>query len=110
MYTIWLIQMTYERIMGLDVVDETLYQDYRNAMTPLLNSAGGDFGYDFIVSKVLRSKTKNNINRVFTIEFPSKEIMDQFFSSSDYLAIKNQYFDHSVNSKEVISIHEKKDF
>jgi uncharacterized protein (DUF1330 family) len=103
----WFIQMTYERIMGLDVVDETLYQDYRDAMTPLLKSVGGDFGFDFIVSKVLRSKTKNNINRVFTIDFPSKEIMDDFFNSVDYVAIRNQYFDRSVNSKVVISLHEK---
>jgi uncharacterized protein (DUF1330 family) len=99
--------MTYERIMGLEVIDETMYQDYRTAMTPLLNSVGGDFGFDFIVSKVLRSKTEDNINRVFTIDFPSKEIMDDFFNSADYVAIKNQYFDRSVKSKVVISLHEK---
>jgi uncharacterized protein (DUF1330 family) len=99
--------MTYERIMGLDVGDETMYQNYRDAMTPLLNSVGGDFGFDFIVSKVLKSKTQDNINRVFTIEFPSEEIMNKFFNSADYMTIKNQYFDRSVNSKTVISLHEK---
>lgn len=99
--------MTYERIMGIEVVDEPMYQDYRDAMTPLLNSVGGDFGFDFKVSEVLKSKTKDNINRVFTIEFPSNEIMHQFFNSADYLAIKNRYFDQSVNSITVISLHEK---
>ena len=99
--------MTYERIMGLDVTDEVMYQNYRKAMTPLLYSVGGDFGFDFIVSKVLKSKSKNHINRVFTIEFPSKEIMSQFFNKPEYLAIKNCYFDRSVNSKTLISLHEK---
>jgi uncharacterized protein (DUF1330 family) len=99
--------MSYERIMGLEVVDFDMYQDYRDAMTPLLHAIGGDFGFDFIVSKVLKSKTEDNINRVFTLEFPSKEIMNQFFNSPDYITVKNKYFDHSVNSKVVISLHEK---
>lgn len=99
--------MTYERIMGLEVIDQDMYQDYRDAMTPLLNAVGGDFGFDFIVSKVLKSKTEDNINRVFTLEFPSKEIMNQFFNSPEYLAFKKRYFDGSVKSKVVISLHEK---
>lgn len=97
----------FERIMGLNVADELLYQKYRESMAPILGSYGGAFGYDFIVSDVLKSKTENEINRVFTIEFPSKEIMEKFFSDPEYLEVKNKYFDVSVNSKTIISMYEK---
>ena len=99
--------MAYERIMGLYVSDDALYQKYREGMMPILHSYGGDFGFDFKVSEVLRSKTNDDINRVFTIEFPSKEKMDAFFECEEYLAVREQYFDKSVTSKTVISLHEK---
>lgn len=95
--------------MGLCVSDDEQYQKYREGMTPILHSYGGAFGFDFKVSQVLLSKTSGDINRVFTIDFPSKEVMDAFFSCDDYLAVKKQYFDKSVSSKTVISLHEKND-
>jgi len=98
--------MTYERIMGICVSDDEEYQRYREGMTPILHSYGGSFGYDFIVSDVLLSKTDHAINRVFTIEFPSKQIMDEFFSDAEYLAIRKKHFDNSVSSKTTISAHE----
>ena len=97
----------FERIMGLNVIDDIKYQQYREAMLPILTTFGGEFAYDFKVSEVLLSKTSDKINRVFTIEFPSKEKMDAFFSCSDYIDVKNKYFDQSVDSKTIISIHEK---
>ncbi len=99
--------MSFERVMGINVTDDTEYQKYREGMTPILESFGGSFGFDFKVSEVLLSKTKDDINRVFTIEFPSKQTMEEFFSSPDYLEVKNKYFNSSVNSKTVISLHEK---
>jgi uncharacterized protein (DUF1330 family) len=99
--------MAFERIMGLCVSDDAEYQRYREGMTPILHSYGGAFGFDFKVSDVLISKTTDDINRVFTIDFPSKEIMDQFFSCEEYLAVKKQFFDKSVSSKTIISMHEK---
>ncbi|MET0045572.1 MAG: hypothetical protein ABW100_18875, partial [Candidatus Thiodiazotropha sp. 6PLUC3] len=63
--------MSYERIMGLHVIDDEMYQKYREGMEPILTSIGGSFGFDFRVSEVLRTKSDNEINRVFTIEFPS---------------------------------------
>jgi uncharacterized protein (DUF1330 family) len=99
--------MGFERIMGLHVINDEEYQKYREAMEPILNSVGGCFGFDFKISEVLRSKTENEINRVFTIEFPDKNEMEKFFSRPDYLAIKNKYLDNSIKSKTVISMHEK---
>jgi hypothetical protein len=60
----------------------------------------------FTVNKVLKSKTEEVINRVFTIDFPSKEIMDKFFTDPTYLAVKDKYFQHSVKSVTTISMHD----
>lgn len=98
--------MSFERIMGLDVINDEEYQRYREGMIPILESFGGSFGFDFKVAEVLKSKTDNSINRVFTIDFPSKEAMDTFFSDPSYLEVKNKYFKNSVKSATVISMHE----
>ena len=99
--------MAFERIMGLDVIDDQEYQKYREAMLPILDKFGGSFGFDFLVSQVLLSKTEDPINRVFTIEFPSKQVMDDFFSNPDYIAVQKRHLNHSIKSKTVISMHEK---
>ncbi len=101
--------MSFEIVMGMYISDKEEYQRYREAMTPILTSYGGSFGFDFTVSEVLISKTDDPINRVFTLEFPSRKIMDEFFSNSDYLSIKKQHFSDSVTSRTVISMHEKLD-
>ncbi|MGR6873627.1 DUF1330 domain-containing protein [Pseudomonas sp. HK3] len=98
--------MAFQIVMGMNVNDDAVYQRYREVMTPILHSYGGAFGFDFKVSEVLISKTTDSINRVFTIEFPSKKIMDEFFSCTEYLAAKASYFDQAVSSKTVIAMHE----
>lgn len=99
--------MTFERVMGLNVIDDQAYQRYREAMLPILKTFGGAFGYDFRVSEVLLSKTEDDINRVFTIEFPSKQKMQAFFENPDYVSVRNRHLKHSIKSKTVISMHEK---
>ena len=93
--------------MGLEVIDEQMYQQYRDAMMPILISYGGCFGFDFKVSETLKSKYKKPINRVFTIDFPSKSAMESFFTDPAYLEVKHAYFEKSVKSVTVISLHEK---
>jgi uncharacterized protein (DUF1330 family) len=100
-------RMSFERVIGLEVIDDEVYQQYRENMIPILHTFGGSFGYDFKVSNVLKSKTEKPINRVFTIDFPSRVMMDEFFSDPSYLEVKNKYFKHSVKSATTISIHEK---
>ena len=99
--------MSFERVMGINVTDDAEYQKYREGMLPILASFGGSFGFDFKVSEVLISKTKDDINRVFTIEFPSKNRMEEFFSNPEYIEVQKKYFNSSVSSKTVISLHEK---
>ena len=77
--------MALEMLVGLNVVDDEVYQSYRDEMTPILKSYGGGFGYDFRVSEVLKSKTDAPINRVFTIYFSNEDSMNSFFSNDEYL-------------------------
>lgn len=93
----------HEYLVGLNVVDDELYQKYRNGMTPILKSYGGGFSYDFAVSNVLISQTENKINRVFTIYFPDEETSERFFSDPDYLEIKKAFFERAVESTTIIS-------
>ena len=99
--------MTFERVMGLHVVDDAEYKKYREKMEPILKSIGGSFGYDFKIAETLRSKTNDTINRVFTIEFPSEKEMSDFFSRSDYAEIRDEHLNNAVKSKTIISMHEK---
>jgi len=99
--------MSYEILVGLNVVNDQMYQQYRDAMKPILSTFGGRFGYDFTVSEVLISEGNSEINRVFTINFPSKRKMEDFFSNSEYIKVKNAYFEDSVGSRVIISSYEK---
>lgn len=67
--------MAFEMLVGLNVVDDEGYQSYRDEMTPFLESLGGGFGYDLRVSEVLKSETKEPINRVVTKFFPNENLM-----------------------------------
>ena len=49
--------MSFERIMGVEVVDDKMYQKYRENMTPILYTFGGNLGFDFKIDEV---KVKNN--------------------------------------------------
>jgi len=99
--------MSYEILVGLNVLDDLKYDDYRAAMKPILSDHEGRFGYDFKVSDVLISEGDTDINRVFTINFASKNKMEGFFSDSKYLVVKETYFVESVGSATIISSYEK---
>jgi len=101
--------MAYEILVGLEVLDNTQYSKYREAMMPILMEHEGEFTYDFQVSEVIKSNTKDNINRVFIISFVNEEKMNEFFSNRDYLLIKEKYFSTSVKSTTIISSYNKSD-
>ena len=94
-------------LIGLNVLDDGKYQEYRENMKPILSTYGGGFRYDFKISEVLLAETTNNINRVFTIYFPGREAMEAFFSNLEYLKVKEQYFEGAVASTTIISSYEK---
>lgn len=97
----------YEMLVGLDVSNSEIYSQYREAMKPILITYGGSFGFDFIVSEVLRSQVEVPINRVFTIHFPNQKAADDFFSDTEYLKVKMQFFNASVNHTTIIASYER---
>lgn len=97
----------FEMLVGLELSDAGVYSQYREAMKPILTNYGGDFGYDFVVSEVLKSQVEVPINRVFTINFPDQASADRFFSDSQYLVAKEKFFNASVRSTTIISSYEK---
>ena len=99
--------MAVEMLVGLQVIDERVYQAYREEMTPILEKYGGGFGYDFKVSDVLKSETEAPINRVFTIYFLDEDAMDSFFSNKAYLEIKKRHFERSVTDTTIIATYER---
>ncbi len=96
-------ELIYEMLVGLNVVNDEQYQEYRDHMTPILYTYGGGFGYDFKVSETLLPETGNEINRVFTINFPSKEKMEAFFLDEAYQEVKGNYFMGSVENTTIIA-------
>ena len=88
--------MPCERLVGINVTDEKMYEKYREAMKPILVTYGGGFSSDFKVSETLLPSANTDINRVFTIYCRDEKAMDQFFSNPDYLEIKDKFFKNSV--------------
>jgi uncharacterized protein (DUF1330 family) len=86
-----------EILIGVYVVDEARYAQYRAEMTPLLEARGGRFVVDVRTSEVLRAPAPGAFNRLFTIRFPSRQIRDAFFADPDYLAIRTRLFESSVS-------------
>jgi len=93
----------HEILVGLQVTDDAQYDQYRAGMTPILESVGGYFRYDFRVSEMLKGDTDDPYNRVFVISFPDECAMNQFFSNDEYKAIRAEFYDSAVNSGSTIA-------
>jgi uncharacterized protein (DUF1330 family) len=89
----------FEILVGLNVIDQDLYSEYRKYMLPLLEAYGGRFIVDVHVAEVLRSPEPQPFNRLFSIRFPSVEKYDAFFANPDYLQVRKRYFEPSVKGR-----------
>jgi uncharacterized protein (DUF1330 family) len=85
-------------IYGLKVDDEAEYVRYRAAMTPIFTRFGGRFGFDVRVSEVLKSEAGNNINRLFSMRFPSAAAAERFFDDPEYREVRARLFVRAVSS------------
>lgn len=92
-----------ERLVGLQIVNQEQYKQYREGMMPLLEEYGGSFGIDVVVSEVLRSPSKETFNRLFTIRFPSETQLNGFFADARYLAVRDEFFVPAVESTNMLS-------
>ena len=91
--------MSYEMTVGLLVVDQDTYAQYRKEMRPLLAEAGGSFRYDFDVARVLHSESNSEINRAFVLRFPDLSSKERFFADQRYVEIKRRLFDPAVKAR-----------
>lgn len=98
--------MPYEAVMGMQIKHAAGYAAYREAMTPLLEKAGGRFRYDFWIDEVLKSESDKQINRVFIISFPDRPTREAFFASPEYEAIREKFFSPSVGDVTTIAEYE----
>ena len=101
--------MTFEMTVGLLVVNQQTYTQYREEMRPLLEEAGGAFRYDFEVARTLRSESGVDINRAFVLQFPSRSNKERFFADPRYVEIKRRLFDPAVKERVSISEYVKDD-
>lgn len=95
--------MPFEMIVGLTVTNETDYARYREEMTPILQSHGGGFRFDFKIAEVLASEANHEINRVFAIYFKDREHKERFFGDNRYMEIRAKYLEKALNGRTLIA-------
>ncbi len=99
--------MPFEVLVGLHVTDREAYQEYRRGMLPILETYGGGFRWDLVVSEVLRADVEHPVNRVFAIYFPDRPTRDRFFTDPAYLEVRRKHFDSSVAARVTIAEYER---
>ena len=72
-------------------------------MAPVLARLGGAFGYDFVVSEVLKTEVEAPINRVFTMTFPDRRASEGFFADPEYAAVRAELFEPSVGHTTILA-------
>lgn len=97
----------FEQLVGLEIKNNQQYQQYRQAMKPILQRYQGEFGYDFVVSEVLKNEAEHDINRVFTIRFLDKSLNEAFFQDAEYKQVKAQHFRPAVINSTFIASYQK---
>lgn len=95
--------MPFEMTVGLVVIDQESYSQYRKEMMPLLEQSGGRFRYDFEIARMLRGESDAKINRVFVIQFPDEASKERFFSDARYLEIRRRFFEPAVAAMVLIA-------
>lgn len=93
----------FEMMVAMDIASEDAYAAYRAAMTPILESYGGRFRFDFLVSQALKSEAQHNINRVFALHFPGRDARDAFFADRAYKKVRAEFFDRAVAGRTLIA-------
>jgi len=93
----------FERLVGLNVSDANVYQQYRDGMMPILALYEGRFVYDFIVSDTMFNESGHPINRVFILSFPDEGASDRFFNDAGYKKVRATFFDASVENTTIIA-------
>jgi len=96
----------FEMLVGLEVLDEERYAEYRAAMKPILHRMGGRFTCDFRVGGVLTEDVTGEvdarINRVFVLSFPDEGVKEAFFGDAGYARVREEWFEGAVGVVRVL--------
>lgn len=95
--------MSYQILVGANITDQHMYEEYRRQMFPLLSKSKGEFLYDFNATPLEMGKLGQNYNRVFVISFPDENTKTGFFADPDYLKIRQTLLLGAVSEIEQIS-------
>lgn len=97
----------FEMLVGLEVLDEERYAEYRAAMKPILHRMGGRFTCDFRVGGVLTADVTGEVDpritRVFVLSFPDEGTKEAFFRDAGYGEVKKEWFEGAVGVVQVLS-------
>jgi uncharacterized protein (DUF1330 family) len=93
----------FEIIVGLLVVDHERYAQYRAAIAPLLEDAGGRFRFDFEIARTLKRETEHDISRLFVLQFPDRAAKERFFADPQYREIRARLYESAVKSTAMIA-------
>ncbi|MDB4986716.1 MAG: hypothetical protein JWN04_1894 [Myxococcaceae bacterium] len=98
---------THVIVVALEIRDDALYAAYRARMTPLLEARAGRFGFDFVVSKVLKTSGSLALNRVFSMVFPDRATREAFFADPTYLKARSELFEPAVQTVEFLAEYDQ---
>ena len=98
--------MAVERLIGVQVIDDREYEEYRRQLSPLLHAAGGRFVVDLRVSEVLTAPADARFNHLFVLRFPSAEAMQKLFEGDDYLAVRGAHLESSVSATTMLATYQ----
>jgi uncharacterized protein (DUF1330 family) len=95
--------MPFEMTVGLFVIDQEKYAQYRAEIASLVDAAGARFRYDFEVARTLKSEADHDVNRVFVIQFPDRASKERFFADPQYVEIHDRLFEKAVQGTAIIA-------
>ena len=95
--------MSFKVLVGLNIINDESFQSYRAGMTPILESYGATFLYDFTIDKTLKSQATHIITRLFLMSFPDEDTRQRFFQDERYRQIRHEFFDPAVEGRTVIA-------
>jgi len=98
--------MAVERLIGVQVTDDSEYEEYRRQLSPLLRAAGGQFVVDVRVSDVLTAPEGARFNRMFVLRFPSAEAMQTLFEGDEYRVVREAHFEPSVSETTMLATYQ----
>lgn len=99
--------MPHEIIVAMHVTDPAGYARYRAGMTPILQTYGGGFRYDLVVSETLASAAPHPINRVFALFFRDRPAREAFFADPGYARVRSEHFTGSVGGFTLVAEYDR---